>query len=94
MEIAAALAQAHGVSAEELTAEKVSFTISQKGQTATLSYQAGAGEKVLASEISTKFLSTESAGGFVGCTIGMFTTANGKESSNSAFFSGIDYKAK
>ena len=82
------------VASEELTAEKVTFTISQKGQTATLSYDAGAGEKILAEGLSTKFLSTESAGGFVGCTIGMFTTANGKESSNSAFFSGIDYKAK
>ena len=82
------------VAAEELTAEKIAFTISQKGQTATLSYDAGEGEKILAADISTKILSTESAGGFVGCTIGMFTTANGKESGNTAFFSGIDYKAE
>lgn len=79
------------VAMEELTAEHVSFRIVQKGQTATLFYDAGEGEKVLVADISTKFLSTESAGGFVGCTIGMFATANGKESGNTAYFSGIDY---
>ena len=68
--------------AEEVTADKITFTITQKGQLATLSYNAGAGEKVLMEDLSTKILSTESAGGFVGCTIGMYTTANGKESSN------------
>ena len=82
------------VAAEELTAERICFKITQKGQTATLFYDAGAGEKVLAEDVSTKILSTESAGGFVGCTIGMFATANGEESSNTAFFGGIDYTAE
>ena len=80
--------------AEEVTADKLTFTITQKGQLATLSYDTGAGEKVLAADVSTKILSTESAGGFVGCTIGMFATANGKESSNTALFSGIEYTAE
>ena len=80
--------------AEEVTADKITFTITQKGQTATLSYNAGTEEKVLLAGTSTKILSTESAGGFVGCTIGMYTTANGKESSNTAFFSGIAYVAE
>ena len=79
---------------EEVSADKITFTVTQKGQSATLSYDAGEGEKVLVSDTSTKILSTESAGGFVGCTIGMFATANGKESSNTAFFGGIDYKAE
>ena len=82
------------VAAEELTAEKCTFKVSQKGQLATLSYDAGEGENVLAADVSTKILSTESAGGFVGCTIGMFATANGKESSNTALFSGIEYTAE
>ncbi len=82
------------VAAEEVDAEKVTFKIVQKGQSATLSYDTGAGEKVPAEDVSTKILSTESAGGFVGCTIGMFATANGRESSNTAFFSGIDYTAE
>jgi len=79
---------------EEVSADKITFTITQNGQLATLSYNAGAGDKVLASDVSTKILSTESAGGFVGCTIGMYTTSNGKESGNTAFFSGIDYTAE
>ena len=76
---------------EEVSADTITFTITQKGQSATLSYNTGAGDKVLLSDVSTKILSTESAGGFVGCTIGMYTTANGKESGNTAFFGGIDY---
>ncbi|MBQ8547884.1 MAG: hypothetical protein IJ427_05230, partial [Lachnospiraceae bacterium] len=79
---------------EEVSADKITFTITQKGQLATLSYNTGAGDKVLLSDVSTKILSTESAGGFVGCTIGMYTTSNGKESGNTAFFSGIDYMAE
>ena len=79
---------------EEVAVDKITFIITQKGQKATLSYNAGEGEKVLLSDVSTKILSTESAGGFVGCTIGMYTTSNGKESGNTAFFSGIDYKVQ
>jgi len=75
----------------EVTAEKISFTITQKGQEASISYNTGAEEKTLLTGLSTKFLSTESAGGFVGCTVGMYASANGAESANSAYFSGIDY---
>lgn len=79
---------------EEVLAEQITFKITQRKQEATFSYDTGAGEKVLARGISAKILSTESAGGFVGCTIGMFATANGKKSSNTAYFSGIDYKVE
>jgi len=82
------------VKAEEVAADKIIFTIAQKGQLATLSYSGKDGEKVLVSDASTKILSTESAGGFVGCTIGMFATANGKESNNTAYFDGITYVAE
>lgn len=82
------------IAANEVLAGKVTFTISQKGQKAMVSYDAGAGETVLVPEISTTFLSTESAGGFVGCTIGMYASANGKESSNTAVFDGICYQAE
>lgn len=82
------------LASEDVAATRITLCISQKGQTATLSYDAGDGEKVIVSNLSTKFLSTESAGGFVGCTIGMYATANGDESSNTAYFGGIDYKAE
>ncbi len=79
---------------EEVTADKITFTIIQAGQKATIFYNVGDGDKVLETGLSTKILSTESAGGFVGCTIGMYATANGKESNNTAFFSGIEYTAE
>jgi alpha-N-arabinofuranosidase len=76
---------------EAVTADKITFAFVQKGQMGIFSYDAGKGEKVLVFDLSTKFLSTESAGGFVGCTVGMYATANGEESTNTAYFSGIDY---
>ena len=79
------------LASEDVAAETISFTIAQKGQEACISYNTGNVEKVLVSGLSTKFLSTESAGGFVGCTVGMYASANGAESANSAYFSGIDY---
>lgn len=71
-----------------VSAKKVSFRITQEGQLAKVFYDAGEGERLLLDNISTKFLSTESAGGFVGCTIGIYATANGRESSNTALFHG------
>ena len=82
------------IASEKVSADRVFLTISQNGQTATVSYNAGTGEQVLVTGLSTKFLSTEAAGGFVGCTIGMYASANGKESSNTAFFDGIAYRAE
>jgi len=79
---------------QEVCAEKITFSIRQAGQTASLSYDAGTGEQVLVSGLSTKFLSTESAGGFVGCTVGMYATADGEKSSNTAWFDGISYQAE
>lgn len=79
---------------EEVSAEQITFKITQRKQEATLSYDAGAGERVLLRGTSTKILSTESAGGFVGCTVGMYATANGKESTGRAYFSGIDYRTE
>lgn len=42
--------------------------------------------------VEVSFLSTEIAGGFVGCTIGMYATSNGKASSNYADFAWFEYK--
>ena len=75
----------------DVSAENICFTITQKGQKADISYSIGDVEKTLVTGLSTKFLSTESAGGFVGCTVGMYASASGAESANSAYFTGIDY---
>ena len=51
------------------------------------------GEKynILDRGIDSRFLSTEKAGGFVGCTFGMYASSNGKESNNYADFLYLNY---
>ena len=39
-----------------------------------------------------KFLSTKTAGGFVGCVFALYATSQGKESSNKAFFNWFEYQ--
>lgn len=48
--------------------------------------------KLLQKDFSTKNLSTEVAGGFVGCTIGMYASSNGSVTSNYADFHWFEYK--
>ena len=43
-------------------------------------------ERLIAEDISLLPYTTEEAGGFVGCTIGMYASANGQDSSNYADF--------
>lgn len=47
--------------------------------------------KELVKGVDSRFLSTETAGGFVGCTLGMFASSNGNESSNYADFLYLNY---
>ena len=76
----------------ECTAEKVEISLRQYGQKADLSYCAGGSVTELVKEIDTRFLSTEAAGGFVGNTVGMYATANGSVSDNTALFDTITYR--
>lgn len=55
------------------------------------SYAIGNDWKILAEKIDGKYLSTKVAGGFVGVTIGMYTSSNGKESTNKAYFDSFTY---
>ena len=45
----------------------------------------------LAEDVDGKYLSTKVAGGFVGVTIGMYTTSNGKQSPSKAYFDWFEY---
>lgn len=45
----------------------------------------------VAKEVDVRFLSTEIAGGFTGCTVGMYASANGAESKNHADFGWFYY---
>ena len=46
---------------------------------------------LLTEELDSSYLSTEVAGGFVGCTIGMYSTSNGYESKNYSDFLWFEY---
>lgn len=48
--------------------------------------------QVLKEGLDARWLSTQTAGGFVGCTIGMYASAHGKESSSVAVFHWFAYK--
>jgi alpha-N-arabinofuranosidase len=45
----------------------------------------------LKEKVDAKFLSTEVAGGFIGCVFGLYATSSGKETSNSASFKYLRY---
>ena len=49
---------------------------------------------VLKDNVDAKFLSTQVAGGFIGCVFGMYATSSGIETSNSASFKYLRYAGK
>ena len=48
--------------------------------------------KLLLDNADGKYLSTKSAGGFVGCMYAMYATSNGKPSGNTAAYNWFEYK--
>lgn len=62
--------------------EKYSFRFSEDGKKWT----------VLKAEVDGKFLSTQVAGGFIGCVFGMYATSSGTAANNSASFKYLAYK--
>lgn len=73
----------------EADKESVVLQLEVKGLTAACSV----GGTVLGSA-SISSLSTEVAGGFVGCTVGMYASANGEPSDKYAGFASFDYEAE
>ncbi|MGN0143324.1 MAG: glycoside hydrolase family 43 protein [Roseburia sp.] len=67
--------------------------ITSRGQKADFSYEADGNTVLVAEEVDIRCLSTEVSGGFVGCTIGMYASANGAQSDNSAEFEWMFYDA-
>lgn len=66
--------------------------IENRGQEACFYYKT-VGDRVLVAEmVDMKHLSTETAGGFVGCTIGMYASSNGTESRGSSDFLWFAYR--
>ncbi len=76
---------------KEVTKTRYRFGISQNAQSAVFTID-GEDASYSTGEIDTHALSTEIAGGFVGCTVGVFASANGKESANRADFFAFSMK--
>jgi alpha-N-arabinofuranosidase len=66
--------------------------ISANGQELSFSYGAY-GKNIVFENASAKFLNTDTAGGFVGNTIGMYATSNGEDCDKHAVFTEFNYLA-
>jgi xylan 1,4-beta-xylosidase len=73
--------------------DRFEMKISAHGQ--DFSFYFGDGEKniPLAQKVDGRILSTDVAGGFVGTTIGLYASGNGRESHNIADFDLFEYRA-
>lgn len=70
---------------------EIRLRISVHGLSADFYQWTGEGWKPLASGVDLRFLSTEESGGFVGCTVGMYASANGGVNGGFADFAGFSY---
>lgn len=67
--------------------------IEAEGDTYSFYYSnSGNNWKLLKKGVDAKFLSTETAGGFVGCLYALYATSLGKQSSQKAYFNWFEYK--
>ena len=75
-----------------INAKSVKLRIQSEGDKYSFFY-ATKGNKfiVLKSDVNGKFLSTKTAGGFIGCIYGMYATSSGKPSENTASFKFLIY---
>lgn len=78
---------------DKLQKETIFLKVVNRGQTAWFYYSLNGNDySLITGDVSVRELSTEVAGGFVGCTIGMYATSNGAESNNYADFAYLSYK--
>ena len=76
----------------QTTSSKLYLKINAEGDTYNFYYSAdGENWNLLKDEVDAKFVSTKTAGGFVGCIYGMYATSSGEQSSNSASFKFLKY---
>ncbi len=80
---------------QPLTADpkgKLQLRIRANGANYAFDYATTAGKwNLLKDNVDGKFLSTHTAGGFVGCVFAMYATSNGKETTNTAKFIRLNY---
>jgi xylan 1,4-beta-xylosidase len=69
----------------------VKLRIEAKGDTYSFYFTKGSKWELLKDKVDAKFLSTQVAGGFIGCLFGMYATSSGEQTSNSASFKYLKY---
>jgi alpha-N-arabinofuranosidase len=76
----------------EVTTAKVLFRITAEGEQYSFSYAVKPNNWILLKDkVDGTFLSTQVAGGFIGCVFGMYATSSGEATSNSASFKYLKY---
>lgn len=76
----------------EQKASRLHFRINAEGDTYSFYYSAnGKNWTLLKDKVDAKFLSTKTAGGFLGCVYGMYATSSGEQSSNTVSFKYLKY---
>jgi len=79
------------IAEEKIPSGKITLKIIKRGNRADFYYRFRDEYKDVARDVDVRCLSTEVAGGFTGCTIGMYASANGENSDNFADFSWFFY---
>ncbi|CAG5001152.1 Non-reducing end alpha-L-arabinofuranosidase BoGH43A [Dyadobacter sp. CECT 9275] len=69
----------------------VKLRIIAEGDSYSFYFSKGASWQLLKDNVDAKFLSTQVAGGFIGCLFGMYATSNGEPATNNASFKYLKY---
>lgn len=69
----------------------VKLRIVAEGDTYSFYFSKGSSWELLKDKVDARFLSTEVAGGFIGCLFGMYATSSGEPTTNSASFKYLKY---
>lgn len=70
----------------DVSGGSVLLRIVNRGQRASFYCETAQGVQTVAENVDMRLLSTETAGGFTGCTMGMYASSNGSEGGNEAGF--------
>jgi len=69
----------------------VKLRITAEGDSYSFHFSKGSTWQLLKDKVDAKFLSTQVAGGFIGCLFGMYATSSGEATTNSASFKYLKY---
>lgn len=72
----------HILMEREIAGDSCTLRIINRGQRAKFLVEQGNEKQEIVENVNMHLLSTEAAGGFVGCTVGMYASSNGRESTN------------